>query len=230
MKQASIFKTLLCLCAAILCCSMALASPLDKRGISKCYKKNARITQYWIPKEGDKDMNNNGKSVTLSGSKSKSLKDRKGKTIAKVSKTTFEKFQMEGTGLLKSGTMVNLGESNDVFMTLDRAETPYGLGSSGNKLVPWVSVASNDIKKGTKLYIKEMDGLVLPDGKKHNGCVRVDDEGWSMGGCQLDFFVLQFNAYKVLTNKIPSKVTVTAKSCAIKDYVTHSVKKWAVLT
>jgi len=229
MKQASISTTLLSICALMLCCSMALASPLDKRGISSCYKKNARITQYWIPKEGDKDMSNNGNSVTLSGSKTKKLKDRKGKTIASVSKTTFEKFQMEGTGLLKSGTMVNLDSGNSIFMKLDRGKTPYGLGSNGNRLVPWISVASNDIKKGTKLYIKEMDGLVLPDGKKHNGCVRVDDEGWSMGGCQLDFFVLQFSAYKELTKKIPSKVHVVAKSCTIKDYVTSSVKKWAVL-
>ncbi|CEP19698.1 hypothetical protein [Parasitella parasitica] len=209
---------------------MVLASPIDKRGIAGCYKKNARITQYWIPKEGDKDMNNDGKSVTLSGSKTKTLKDRKGKTIAKVSKTTFEKFQMEGTGLLESGTLVNLDKGNSIFMKLDRNKTPFGLGSAdNNRLVPWVSVASNDIKIGTTLYIKEMDGLVLPDGMKHNGCVRVDDEGWSMGDCQLDFFVLQFEAYKVLTKKIPSKVTVTAKSCTTKDYVTSSVKKWAVL-
>ncbi|KAI7900412.1 uncharacterized protein BX663DRAFT_419062, partial [Cokeromyces recurvatus] len=183
------------------------------------YKK-ARITQYWIPKEGDKDMTNNGKRVTLNGPKTKSLKDEDGKTIAKVSKSTYEKFQMEGTGLLKSGVMVNLDGDMDEFMKIDRSKTPYGLGSNSNGLTPWVSVATNDIKKGTTLYVKELDGLKLPDGKTHNGCVRVDDEGWSLNGCQLDFFVLQYSAYRNLVDKIPSKVTVTEKKCTIKNYVT----------
>jgi hypothetical protein len=46
--------------------------------------------RYWIPKQGDKDMLNNGKTVTLNGPKTKTLKTKKGKTIAKVSKTTYE--------------------------------------------------------------------------------------------------------------------------------------------
>jgi hypothetical protein len=35
-------------------------------------------------------MLNNGKTVTLKGPKTKALKTKKGKTIAKVSKTTYE--------------------------------------------------------------------------------------------------------------------------------------------
>lgn len=48
------------------------------------------LIRYWIPKEGDKDMNNDGDSVTLTGSKTKELKTKSGKTIAKVSKTTYD--------------------------------------------------------------------------------------------------------------------------------------------
>lgn len=212
----------------ILCTSTTQAANLERRGISSCYK-NARLTQYWIPKEGEKDMTNNGKTITLSGSRSKSLKDRNGKTIAKVSKNTYEKFRMEGTGLLRSGVMVNLDGDNDEFMKLNRKKTPYGLGSNSHSLTPWISVATNDIKRGTTLYIKQLDGLKLPNGKKHNGCVRVDDEGWSMGGCQIDFFVLQYTAYQTLTKKVPSNVNVVQKKCKIQNYVTSSVKKWAVL-
>jgi hypothetical protein len=65
------------------------ALPLSTRSLKSCYKK-ATLTQYWIPKEGDKDMLNDGKIVTLSGLKSKTLKTKNGKTIAKVSKTTYE--------------------------------------------------------------------------------------------------------------------------------------------
>lgn len=96
-------------------------------------------------------------------------------------------------------------------------------------MIPWVSVASNDIKKGTKLYVKDLDGVKLPDGKTHNGCVRVDDEGWSFDGCQLDFFVLQYTAYKDLDNKLPDKIQVEERDCEMQNYVTTQVKKWAVL-
>jgi hypothetical protein len=206
------------------------AAPFEKR-LSSCFK-HATITQYWIPKEGDIDMTNDGEEVSLTGKRKKKLKTSNGDTIAKVSKTTYEKFQMEGTGLLESGVMVNLGESQDTFIELDRGETPYGLGSEeGVSLEPWVSVASNDLEVGTKLYIEDLDGLALPDGKKHNGCVRVDDRGWSLDGCQIDFFVLQFSAYQDLRNTIPGKVKIKIKErdCKIKSYVTSAVKKWALL-
>lgn len=135
---------------------------------------------------------------------------------------------MEGTGLLQNGVIVNLDDGDDTFMKLDRKKSPYGLGSDGNSLTPWVSVASNDLKYGSKLFIKELKGVKLPDGKVHNGCVRVDDEGWSFGGCQLDFFVLQFSAYQKLNDLIPEKVTVTENdSCKILNYVTPAVKEWA---
>lgn len=137
---------------------------------------------------------------------------------------------MEGTGLLESGIMVNLDDGKDTYMKVDRKDDPYGIGSDDdNKLTPWVSVASNDIKQGTTLYIKELDGKKLPDGMKHNGCVRVDDEGWSFDGCQLDFFVLQYSAYKKLEDELPDKVSVQKKKCKIQNYVTSPVKKWAAL-
>ncbi|KAI8331675.1 hypothetical protein BC941DRAFT_456023 [Chlamydoabsidia padenii] len=205
-----------------------LAIPIEGRALGSCYKK-ATFTFYWIPKEGDKDMLNNGKTVTLNGPKTESLDDSKGKSIAKVAETTYEKFQMEGTGLLQNGVMVNLGSSSDTFLKVNRKTDPYGMGSNSNPLVPWVSVASNDLKRGTLLYVKQLDGIKLPDGKVHNGCVRVDDKGWSFGGCQLDFFTLQFSAYKILSNKIPSRVTVSQKKCKILNYVTSDVKQWAEL-
>ncbi|KAI8647503.1 hypothetical protein BD408DRAFT_378924 [Parasitella parasitica] len=205
------------------------SSKVSTKSIKSCYKR-AAFTQYWIPKEGDKDMLNDGKTVTLSGSKSKALKSDSGSTIAKVAENTFDKFQMEGTGLLKNGVMVNLGDSDKTFQKVDRSKAPYGLGSDDDiHLTPWVSVAANDLKIGTRLYVKELDGVKLPDGKTHNGCVRVDDEGWSFSGCQLDFFVLQFTAYQKLDDMLPEKVTVSSQNCEILDYVTDSVKKWAVI-
>ncbi|CAO3587389.1 unnamed protein product [Absidia cylindrospora] len=126
--------------------------------------------------------------------------------------------------------MVNLDSGKNTFLKVNRKKAPYGLGSDDdNALEPWVSVASNDLKTGTTLYIKEMDGLRLPDGKKHNGCVRVDDKGWSFDDCQLDFYVLQYSAYKELDHTLPGHVTVKKKKCKIQSYVTGKVKSWAEL-
>lgn len=69
--------------------TLVTAKPIQKRGLKSCYKK-ATLTQYWIPKEGDKDMTNDGKSVTLDGPKQSTLKTKNGQTIAKVSKVTYE--------------------------------------------------------------------------------------------------------------------------------------------
>jgi hypothetical protein len=226
MKLKLIYTTIV---TTLLTTSIVSGIPLREKRMASCFSE-ATLTQYWIPKEGDKDMTNDGDTVTLSGSKNKELVDEDGKIIAKVSETTYDKFQMEGTGLLKSGVMVNLGSDNDVFIKLDRSKDPYGLGSSEDaSLDPWVSVASNDLERGTTLYIKEMDGLKLPDGKKHNGCVRVDDKGWSLDECQIDFFVLQYSAYQDLRDAIPETVTAKEQDCKIQSYVTGAVKKWAVI-
>ncbi|CAO3638002.1 unnamed protein product [Cunninghamella blakesleeana] len=231
MQFTSIWMMTLFTVMATMMMMQVTAAPLERRGLKSCYRgtRKTRLTFYWIPKEGDRDMNNNGKEVSLSGSKSKTLKNKSGKTIAKVSKNTYEKFQMEGTGLLKNGKMVNLGSSMNTFEEVNRKKNPYGMGSHDNSLNPWNTVAANDIPRGTTLFIKELAGFKLPDGRKHNGCVRVEDESWSFDGCQLDFFALQFSAYKTLTKKVPTKVTVVQKKCKLQNYVTSSVKSWAVL-
>ncbi|KAG2174051.1 hypothetical protein INT44_000165 [Umbelopsis vinacea] len=191
--------------------------------LKSCYK-NAAFTQYWIPKEGTKDMLNDGEIVTLSGPATRSLRTASGKLIQKVSKITYEKFQMEGTGLLKSGKLVNVGDSDSEFVVLDQKKHPFGLGSNDKNIYPFVSVASNDLKQGTKLYIKTLDGKTLPTGKKHNGCVRVDDVGDSFSGCQLDFFVLEFSYYQKLN--LPEHVNVVQKDCKLLDYTTSAMDDW----
>ncbi|KAI8365177.1 uncharacterized protein BYT42DRAFT_523422 [Radiomyces spectabilis] len=223
---------------AIHCCLLLLAFisavsagkvRTHRVNLKKCYD-HVTLTQYWIPKQGDEDMLNGGKKVELSGAKTMPLKDRDGKVIAKVSKSTYEKFRMEGTGLLENGVMVNLDSGENTFLKVDRKKNPFGVGAGDNTgLVPWVSVASNDVRRGTKLYIKDLDGVELPNGKKHNGCVRVDDESWSFDRCQLDFFVLQYSAYRAMEKVVPNKVHAEPKDCELGDYVTSAVKKWAAV-
>jgi hypothetical protein len=134
---------------------------------------------------------------------------------------------MEGTCLLTDGTMINLDQGQNTFLVVNTKQHPYGLGSTDSiSLHPWTSVAANDIKKGTTLYIKEIDGIKLPNGMTHNGCVRVDDESWSFNGCQLDWFVLMYETYAEIANKVGEHVKAVEKSCKILDYVNQSTEKW----
>jgi hypothetical protein len=57
----------------------------------------------------------------------------------------------------------------------------FGLGSGSQNLVPFISVAANDLAIGQKLYIPQLNGVHLGGGVYHNGCVRVDDDSWSFG-------------------------------------------------
>ena len=102
---------------------------------------------------------------------------------------------MEGTGKLNDGRVVNLGDCdcNDgfsCFETFDPNKYPWGMGPNDNPIYPYTSVANNDFKVGTRLYIRELDGVALPGtGQTHDGCVQVDDEAWSFGSNHIDFFV-----------------------------------------
>lgn len=70
-------------------------------------------------------------------------------------------------------------------------------------MVPFTSVAANDIRPGTLLYIQKLDGMKLPNSKVHNGCVKVDDKGFGFGGKHIDWFVAKESNYKALIAKDP---------------------------
>lgn len=191
--------------------------------------KKIKFTNYWIPKEGEKDMDNDGKIVKLIGKKNKEIKDNNEKVITKVSENTYNKCQMEGTCLLNNGIMINLGKSKNNFEIIDRKKFPYGKGNNDNPLMPFISVASNDLKIGTKILVKELINKKLPNGLVHNGCVRVDDNGWSFNGCQLDFFVLEFQYYKKLNTPDEINIVFRDKNCTLLNYKTKKINNWSIL-
>ena len=194
-----------------------------KENVPKCYKNKTYLTNYWIPKENTKDVLNNGKEVYLVDNEDKNIRNIDNKVIKSVSKITYQKCQMEGTCLLDN-ILINLDSNRNTFKIVDRNKYPYGLGSNNNPLKPFVSVASNDIKIGTTLLIKELINIKLPNGMIHNGCVRVDDKGWSFDECQLDYFVVGYYFY--VNMNITKYVTVSIQSCEILDYANDEVKNW----
>lgn len=83
---------------------------------------------------------------------------------------------------MENGDLINIDNTTNNFIKVGgqgREHNVFGLGSGSQNLVPFISVAANDIPYGQKLYISKLDGVDLGGGIRHNGCVRVDDDSWS---------------------------------------------------
>ncbi|CAJ0831156.1 10471_t:CDS:2 [Entrophospora sp. SA101] len=97
---------------------------------------------------------------------------------------------------------------------------PFGAGETGNPLEPFITLAANDLKTGTKIYLKEFDGLRLPiNNKIHNGCFKIGDTGFSLGKNHIDVFVLKEKFYEKIDAKINrERINVVTKDCKLLNY------------
>lgn len=184
-----------------------------------CYNgasTSVQFTQYWIPREGSKDVNDDGDVITLSGPKTKRIVRDDGSLIESTDANTYSKCVEEGTCFLLNGDLVNLASSPETFQVLDKSQFPYGQGASGRKLAPFVSVAANDLAQGTTLFVSQLKNWKLPNGQTHNGCVRVDDKGVGFS-CHIDWFVVSY-ANEVKLSNLPERATVKATNCQVLNY------------
>lgn len=116
--------------------------------------------------------------------------------IKSATKSFVEELKMEGAGWLADGRIVNwagrcrYGEGT-CFTILDPKRYPYGMGVMHRPLVPFRSVAVDRrlIPIGDTLYVPEFDGMLLPDGSRHDGCLRADDVGGAIRRRKIDFYV-----------------------------------------
>lgn len=107
-------------------------------------------------------------------------------------------LRMEGSGWLADGRVVNYAGRcrygiGVCFDQLDHRVYPYGRGAFNRPLVPFRSVAVDRrlVAIGETLYLPELDGVQLPDGSFHDGCVRADDVGGKIRRRMMDFFVVE---------------------------------------
>ncbi|ORY92112.1 hypothetical protein BCR43DRAFT_518111 [Syncephalastrum racemosum] len=168
------------------------SSSTEKR---KRIQSNVPMTYYWIAQPDD--YSQKGKQVTI--------KTCDGKSLGKTSVEYADALVMEGTGVLGS-KVVNLGACSctnyNCFMEVDKHDNPYGLTSHSSPLRPFVTVAANDIARGTKIYVPQLDGWDIPgSSKKHNGCLLVDDRGWSFSSRHIDFYVYSMKNYESLNKE-----------------------------
>jgi 3D (Asp-Asp-Asp) domain-containing protein len=125
-------------------------------------------------------------------------------------------LKLEGSGLMRDGRIVNYTGSckfgyGTCFEQLDISDFPFGRGAGVRPLIPFKSVAVDPrvIQLGEPLYIPEFDGMVLPDGSIHDGCVRADDTGGGIKGRKMDFFVVTYGNFRALLDALLGVTWIT---------------------
>ena len=118
-------------------------------------------------------------------------------------------LKLEGSGLMRDDRVVNYTGAckfgyGTCFQQLDVTDFPFGRGAGLRPLIPFKSVAVDPrvVPLGEPLYIPEFDGMVLPDGSIHDGCVRADDTGGGIKGRKLDFFVVTYGNFRMLLDEL----------------------------
>jgi 3D (Asp-Asp-Asp) domain-containing protein len=161
-----------------------------------------KLRFYWLAREGDFDETDevNGDDVDAVD-----LYTRDGMFIGAYSYKFAWHLRMEGSGLLLDGRVLNTHGNCEYglgkcFETLDVRKHPFGRGAGQRPLVPFKSVAVDPkvVPIGEPIYIPELDGLALPDGTVHDGCVRGDDTGGGIKKRKMDFFVVSYANFRFL--------------------------------
>jgi 3D (Asp-Asp-Asp) domain-containing protein len=112
-------------------------------------------------------------------------------------------LRLEGSAIMADGRVLSYAGKCDYgygtcFDQLDTRVHPFGRGAKRRNLTPFKSVAVDPrlIPIGEPVYVPELDGIPLPDGSIHDGCVRADDTGGGIKLRKMDFFVVTSTNYR----------------------------------
>jgi hypothetical protein len=180
------------------------------------------LRMYWLAFEADYDdpqsqaVPHTGKVALVPQATWATLYTPDGYFFAHVPERYAWSLRLEGTGIMEDGRLVNYTGPckygyGTCFEQLDINEYPFGRGVGYRPLVPFKSVAVDPrvITPGETLYIPEFDGLVLPDGSIHDGCVRADDAGGGIKGRKMDFFVVTYGNWRFLLDELLGITAIT---------------------
>jgi 3D (Asp-Asp-Asp) domain-containing protein len=162
-------------------------------------KEDFRLSFYWLAYESE--YANEPYDVDIY--------TRQGYFIGRYPSAFVYELKLEGSGILRDGRVLNYdGECNfgmgTCFKTLALDEHPLGAGVQGRSLEPFRSIAVDPhvIPIGAPVYVPELVGLVLPDGTRHDGCLRADDMGGAIKQHKLDFFVESYFNFKFIADSL----------------------------
>ena len=170
---------------------------------------------YWLTLENDYDeplsgaAPRTGQIAKVPTATSVELYTPDGFFFGRVAERFAWSLRLEGSGLMRDGRIVNYTGPcrfgyGTCFEQLDVAEHPFGRGAGLRPLIPFKSVAVDPrvIPIGEPIYVPEFDGLLLPDGSIHDGCVRADDTGGGIKGHKMDFFVVTYGNFRYLLEEL----------------------------
>ena len=118
--------------------------------------------------------------------------------IADVSREFASEIELQGTGKLHDGRVLNIAGPCrcDHSPCFTETGSQWGTGGTGHALSPFRTVAVDPklVKLGSLLYVPLLEGRLMPGrapwgGFVHDGCVIADDTGGGIEGAKLDLFV-----------------------------------------
>lgn len=121
--------------------------------------------------------------------------DMNDRPIAKVHPKFKKSLDIQGSGLLSDGRVVNYaGRKSNLpnqrirYLVVD---APFGLGARNCELDPFHTIAVDPkrIPLGSLVQIEETIGMKLPDGSIHDGLWKADDTGDAIQSDRIDMFV-----------------------------------------
>jgi 3D (Asp-Asp-Asp) domain-containing protein len=161
---------------------------------------------YWMAREEDYD---DPEEIEYQNPDEVELYTPRGFYLGAVPDRFAWALRMEGSGLMSDGRVINYAGPcgfgyGTCFEELDLSRHPFGRGSKRRSLVPFKSVAIDltVVPIGEPLYIPEFDGMALPDGSIHDGCVRADDTGGGIKKQKMDFFVVTYGNFRFLLSEL----------------------------
>lgn len=176
---------------------------------------------YWLTRETDYDdappdrISRRG-ACALPANRWVELYTNDGYFFSRVPERYACSLKLEGSGLMRDDRVVNYTGAckfgyGTCFEQLDVTDFPFGRGAGLRPLIPFKSVAVDPrvVPLGEPLYIPEFDGMVLPDGSIHDGCVRADDTGGGIKGRKLDFFVVTYGNFRTLLDGLLGVTWIT---------------------
>src|SRR5689334_16107971 len=162
-------------------------------------KEGFRLSFYWLAYE----------SEYANEPRDTDIYTKQGYFIGRFPSAFVYELKLEGSGILQDGRVINYaGECNygmgTCFRTLDSREHPLGAGVQGRSLTPFRSIAVDPkmIPIGAPVYVPELVGVVMPDGTRHDGCLRADDMGGAIKNGKLDFFVESYFNFKFIGDNL----------------------------
>jgi 3D (Asp-Asp-Asp) domain-containing protein len=165
-----------------------------------------RLRFYWLAREGDFDETDEIQGADVD---EVDLYTRDGMFLGAYSYKFAWHLRMEGSGLLLDGRVLNTHGNckfglGKCFETLDPVRHPFGRGAGQRPLIPFKSVAVDPkvVPIGEPIYIPELDGILLPDGSVHDGCVRGDDTGGGIKKRKMDFFVVSYTNFRFILDQL----------------------------